>query len=490
MATLLPSGQIQFIDSNGNPLVGGTIDFYTPNTTTRKTTWQDSGQVTPNTNPIILDAAGRAIIYGSGSYRMVLKDSSGVTIYDQLTASTDVGGLAWGGVSTGSANAQTIANSSFSQQDGQVIGFIAGFTNSSQLTVNGIPVLLDTTTGPQPLAGGEVVAQNSVSLTYQSSRGAFLMATAAQVGGSPGTFPDNIFRVTGSADATKKVALEVDGLTTGTTRTWTAQDASGTVAFMGNITAAGAVQLTRTSTTVVTLVPFKGNLVSFPSGTIATISSAGVAATITNCFVNGASGQTLSATTLYYVYLFLNAGTPTLDFSTTGHATDTTTGIEIKSGDATRVLVGMVYPQAGPVFSDSLTARLVASWFNRKPKKLANSFTTTRSTTSGTYVEINTEIRVNFVSWGDAVQLSYTGTASALSGADSVFSAPSLDGAITGTDFFPTSAANTGSGVATSGTCLPGEGFHYATMVGRIGASTGNWAVTFGGSILSALLVS
>ena len=42
-------------------------------------------------------------------------------------------------------------------------------------------------------------------------------------------FADNNFRVTGSSDATKKVAFEVDGLTTGTTRTKTWQDNSGTV---------------------------------------------------------------------------------------------------------------------------------------------------------------------------------------------------------------------------------------------------------------------
>lgn len=48
--------------------------------------------------------------------------------------------------------------------------------------------------------------------------------------GTP-VFPDNVFTIGGSSDATKKIAIEVDGLTTGTTRTWIAQDASGTVAF-------------------------------------------------------------------------------------------------------------------------------------------------------------------------------------------------------------------------------------------------------------------
>lgn len=45
---------------------------------------------------------------------------------------------------------------------------------------------------------------------------------------------DNVFRIIGSADATKKVALEVNGLTTGTTRTVTVQDTNGTMALLGN----------------------------------------------------------------------------------------------------------------------------------------------------------------------------------------------------------------------------------------------------------------
>lgn len=46
-----------------------------------------------------------------------------------------------------------------------------------------------------------------------------------------GDIPDNVLRVVGSADATKKVAFEVDGITTGTTRTVTIPNASGTVAY-------------------------------------------------------------------------------------------------------------------------------------------------------------------------------------------------------------------------------------------------------------------
>lgn len=60
-----------------------------------------------------------------------------------------------------------------------------------------------------------------------------IMAQIAAAGFLTSTSPvfaDNVFVITGSSDATKKLAFEVDGITTGTTRTWTAPDANITVA--------------------------------------------------------------------------------------------------------------------------------------------------------------------------------------------------------------------------------------------------------------------
>lgn len=84
MSALLQPGEISFFDSNGNPLTAGKIFFYIPNTSTPKNTWQDQGQTILNTNPVILDAAGRAIIWGTGTYRQVVQDSIGNLIWDQI----------------------------------------------------------------------------------------------------------------------------------------------------------------------------------------------------------------------------------------------------------------------------------------------------------------------------------------------------------------------------------------------------------------------
>lgn len=86
MTALLPNAQQQFCDGNGAPLAGGSVYFYVVGTTTPKTTYQDQALSTPNTNPVVLDAAGRATIWGSGSFRQVLYDVNGNLVWDGVTS--------------------------------------------------------------------------------------------------------------------------------------------------------------------------------------------------------------------------------------------------------------------------------------------------------------------------------------------------------------------------------------------------------------------
>lgn len=89
MTSLLPPCEIQYSDANGSPYAGGTLTFFIPGTDTLKNTWQDSSQQTQNTNPVVLDSAGRTPpIFGFGDYRCVLKDSDLNLVFDQLTSST------------------------------------------------------------------------------------------------------------------------------------------------------------------------------------------------------------------------------------------------------------------------------------------------------------------------------------------------------------------------------------------------------------------
>jgi hypothetical protein len=83
MVALLPIPSPQFCDADGKPYAGGTLATFVPGTTTSKLTWVEPSGTVVNQNPIVLDAAGRCIMYGDGDYRLVLNDSAGNLIWDQ-----------------------------------------------------------------------------------------------------------------------------------------------------------------------------------------------------------------------------------------------------------------------------------------------------------------------------------------------------------------------------------------------------------------------
>jgi microcystin-dependent protein len=97
-AALLPNGVQQFSDKNGNPLVQGQVYTYYAGTSTPKITWIDPNEITPNTNPIILNVAGQAIIYGQGTYTETVYDRNGNLMWTALTSPSGSGG---GGAATG-----------------------------------------------------------------------------------------------------------------------------------------------------------------------------------------------------------------------------------------------------------------------------------------------------------------------------------------------------------------------------------------------------
>lgn len=179
MTALLPNGKQQFLDSQGTPLVGGSVGFYTPGTLNPKTTWQDAGQTTANANPLTLDGAGEAIIYGYGQYRQIVQDSLGNTIWDQLTQDpSSFIQTFYMGTTSGSKNAQTASVSPANPTAlaaGQIFYFIAGFTNDSALTLNfnslGVKNALKPGAGaPVACTGGEVVAGGLYSVVYDGTQ--------------------------------------------------------------------------------------------------------------------------------------------------------------------------------------------------------------------------------------------------------------------------------------------------------------------------------
>lgn len=75
----------QFLTSLGKPLSAGLLYFYETETMTPLDTYSDPELTTVNPNPIALDAAGRASvdIFLDGVYKVILKDSSGVTQWEE-----------------------------------------------------------------------------------------------------------------------------------------------------------------------------------------------------------------------------------------------------------------------------------------------------------------------------------------------------------------------------------------------------------------------
>jgi hypothetical protein len=80
MATAAANPLLRFEDSNGDPLAGGTLEFYESGSSTPKTAYGDSSESTSFTTKT-LDSRGEAVVYfGSGNYKLVVKDSGGSTI--------------------------------------------------------------------------------------------------------------------------------------------------------------------------------------------------------------------------------------------------------------------------------------------------------------------------------------------------------------------------------------------------------------------------
>lgn len=92
MAALSPNFDPQF-DDGGAPAAGYLLHTYETGTTTPLTTYQDQAATVPNTNPIVLDAAGRAKLWlvDSAEYRLHLTTPLGATVSGYPI--DDVGGV-------------------------------------------------------------------------------------------------------------------------------------------------------------------------------------------------------------------------------------------------------------------------------------------------------------------------------------------------------------------------------------------------------------
>ena len=204
--------------------------------------------------------------------------------------------------------------------------------------------------------------------------------------------------------------------------------------------------------THVAFMPYNGDTIKI-AGQIYQIPPGGITAT----------NAALAANTLYYVYLWNNAGTLTIQFSGGTHATDTTAGnvgVEILSGNNSRTLIGMVATDANGQFADGGVNAGVASWFNRRRKTLAIGYGNCSTTSANaTWVNLSGASGI-FVCWGDdAVDLVTSGQTCCAAGGAGTLSAVGywLDGGVGGdtlATMYAFSAPNGGPGYGTGGTAM------------------------------------
>lgn len=87
---LSPVSKMQFFNQNGTPLAGGRVCTYAAGTNTPQATYTDSTGTSVNSNPIILDSAGRANIWLSGSsYKIVVMAAGSCASPSGLQWTTD-----------------------------------------------------------------------------------------------------------------------------------------------------------------------------------------------------------------------------------------------------------------------------------------------------------------------------------------------------------------------------------------------------------------
>jgi hypothetical protein len=169
----------QFFDANGDPLVGGKIFSYLAGTTTPAATYTDSLGSAANTNPIILDAAGRtpnSIFLSAGVvYKFLLKTSTDTTIgtYDTIPGIDDP--TAFNNLIT-VAGTNTLVGTSTpaitGYTAGQTFSFVVANTNTGAVTldVDGRGAKNVTVQGTTALIANQLIAGSIATVLYDGTR--------------------------------------------------------------------------------------------------------------------------------------------------------------------------------------------------------------------------------------------------------------------------------------------------------------------------------
>lgn len=183
----------QFLTDNGDPLTGGLLYVYTAGTTTPATTWTTNSGAVANTNPIVLDAAGRTpneIWLNSGAtYKFILKTSTGVLVgtYDNIPAIDDP--TVFNNLITVTGTNTLIGTSVpayTSYVAGMTLSFIPVATNTGAVTidVDGLGAKNIYIGSSTAMVGGELVTGRIAQIEYDGTRFQLYQASISIADGS------------------------------------------------------------------------------------------------------------------------------------------------------------------------------------------------------------------------------------------------------------------------------------------------------------------
>lgn len=287
---------------------------------------------------------------------------------------------------------------------------------NGSLAAPGLTLASDTTTGWYKSASGEwtFVSNGTALMTINSTNllcyfGFTVNGNATVVGNftvggtfSIGTLSTPIVTLTNTAPIAAPSANSVSLYNTGVNFNGIpyAQTLY-TIDYGGNVSPiyykGGQCRLTLNSGSgALQLLPYMGNVLTV-NGLPREIPYAGITLAASN-----------TASAFVYIYAYMsNATTMALEMSTTGYSFNSALGINVKSTDASRTLVGAAYTDTGGAWADTDGKLWVLSFYNRKLKtskvnpNIGSTYNTFATVTVST--EVNVLYRNQFISWSDEV---------------------------------------------------------------------------------------
>lgn len=226
---------------NGIPANGAKLFAYAAGSSTKQNTYTDITGVTPQSNPIILDSRGEPaspIWLTEGlSYKFVFTASTDsdppvapIWDIDNVTGINDATITLDQWVSSG-VTPTYVSATQFTLPGDQTSAFQVNRRIKATVTAGTVYGYISASVFGA-LTTVTVVLDSGV---LDSGLSAVSLGLITPTNTSLPILKDTDFKISGSADVTKILRVEVDGITTATTRVWTAQDKNITVAGLDDI---------------------------------------------------------------------------------------------------------------------------------------------------------------------------------------------------------------------------------------------------------------